>query len=197
MSPEKRLNEKPGLTEWYFRQILWPKPSEKRVLLGPLCLPDSIFMAYHLPVDYPRPIPLSKRELELDRAIEYLVAARMENYGDTEGNALRRIVLNGPGNSIFGILIDGRIQKTISRHPSGLRDRAANVWGSDYPAVMEANRLRISLKRDRLESLGFLLDCLISWVRCRPGSHRFERMGYRHGRTCHYFGRTLRRLWNQ
>ena len=155
-----------------------------------------MFMVYHLPVDYPRPTPLNKRDLELDWAIEYLIAGRMENYGETEGEALRTIVWKGPGDATFGILIDGRIQKIIARRPARLQDRAANAWGANYPAVQEAYRFRTTMKRDRLETLGFLLDRSISWFMCRPGSRRFERMGYRCGRTCYYFGRTLSRIWN-
>ena len=54
-----------------------------------------MFMAYHLPADHPRPTPLNGKERELDRTIEYLVAGRMENYGETDGDALRTIVWKG------------------------------------------------------------------------------------------------------
>jgi hypothetical protein len=47
-----------------------------------------------------------------------------------------------------------------------------------------------------LESFGFLLDQLISWVVCRPCTRRFEWMGYRYGRNCCYFGRSHSRIWN-
>ena len=155
-----------------------------------------MFMAYHLPADYPRPTLLSERDCEFDRAIECLVAGRMQNYGETDGDALRTIVWKGPGDAAFGILIDDGTQKSICRWPSRLRDRAANAWGVNFPDVQEANRLRATMKRDRLESLGFLLDRLISWWACRPGSRRFERMGYRYGRNCYYLGRSLSRIWN-
>ena len=81
-----------------------------------------MFMVYHLPVDYPRPTPLNKRDLELDWAIEYLIAGRMENYGETEGEALRTIVWKGPGDATFGIRIalrmPGGLTTPLSRKPT-------------------------------------------------------------------------------
>lgn len=97
-------------------------------------------MLYHLPPDYPRPTPLSERDRELDVAIEYLVAGRTDNFGETEEEALISIVAQGPKRASYGMLLERPIYLTVLRRSAGLRRRAERAWGWTFPSVVETGR---------------------------------------------------------
>lgn len=97
-------------------------------------------MFYRLPLDHPRPAPQSERDLELDLAVEYLVAGRAENFGESEEEALLTIVGQGPKRASYGMILEHSICQTVLKRPAGLRRRAETAWGWPYPSVLETGR---------------------------------------------------------
>lgn len=95
---------------------------------------------YRLPPAYPRPTPRTCAEARLDLAIETILAARGQNYGEGPERALARLLALGPEWAVARCLIEASVGQTIRRSPVALLRRAGRAWAPTYPLALQVAR---------------------------------------------------------